>query len=67
MWKSWISGITSRNTNNSPITICVKTKPKIIVDNNPTRTATEKNAIDLSFVLQKKYNNLTVEYQPKKR
>lgn len=39
----------------------------IVVDNGPTRTRTEQNAIDLTDVLRKKYDNLMVEYQPIKR
>jgi len=45
----------------------INPKKGIIVDNSPTRTQTEKNAIDLAQVLKKKYPNLIVEYQPKKR
>ena len=45
----------------------ISPKEGIVVDNNPKRITNKKNAIDLSYVLQKKYNNLTVEYQPKKR
>ena len=36
----------------------------IVVDNNPTRNNTEKNAIDLTTTLAKIHSNLTVEYQP---
>ena len=39
----------------------------IVVDNNPTRNNTEKNAIDLTTTLAKIHSNLTVEYQPIKR
>jgi len=42
----------------------IKPKKGIVVDNNPTRTQTEKNAIDLTKTLRKKYSNLIVEYQP---
>jgi len=45
----------------------IKPQKGIVVDNNPTRTQTEKNAIDLTETLIKLHSNLTVEYQPIKR
>ena len=45
----------------------IKPQKGIVVDNNPTRTQTEKNAIDLTKTLDKIYSNLIVEYQPIKR
>jgi len=44
----------------------INPKKGIIVDNSPSRTQTEKNAIDLAKVLKKIFPNLMVEYQPKK-
>jgi len=45
----------------------IKPKKGIVVDNSPTRTNTEQNAIDLTKILAKEYPNLIVEYQPIKR
>lgn len=45
----------------------INPKKGIVVDNSPTRTQTEKNSIDLTNTLVKKYSNLIVEYQPIKR
>ena len=45
----------------------IKPKKGIVVDNGPTRTNTEQNAIGLTKILTKEHPNLIVEYQPIKR